>query len=139
MSRQIDPENLSNDDKVYILHRPSLRREFILQGYGDPLEGFDPKAPEEPEEDDLSESVSGSVEGSTQQPSDTVEEEDDEEDDPAKQWNTDMTNAELQAVIDARNADYEDDEKITPEGKNKADLIAALETDDRELAGDDEN
>lgn len=42
----------------------------------------------------------------------------------------DMTKDELQAEIDARNLNRGDDDKIKPEGKNKPDLLKALQADD---------
>ena len=38
MSKAIDPHYMSEDDVEYVRQRPNLRREFILQGFGDPLE-----------------------------------------------------------------------------------------------------
>lgn len=62
-----------------------------------------------------------------------------EEELPAeKQWNSDMTKKELDAVIAARNADYDDDEQIVVAKDDKASRIAALEQDDKELAGDED-
>ncbi len=42
----------------------------------------------------------------------------------------DLKAADLKAEIERRNADRDDDAKITPAGKKNADLIAALEADD---------
>lgn len=42
----------------------------------------------------------------------------------------DMTVDMLKAEIESRNAENGPDEQIAPKGKNKADLIAALEEDD---------
>lgn len=54
----------------------------------------------------------------------------------SKQWDSGMTKSELRAVIDARNSDYEDDEKIEPSEDKKDALVAALTQDDKELAGE---
>jgi hypothetical protein len=44
-------------------------------------------------------------------------------------WTVDTLNAE----IDRRNADLEEDERIAPEGRKKDDLISALEADDQAI------
>lgn len=54
----------------------------------------------------------------------------DEPADPLAGWDESMKNAELQAVIDARNANRAEESQIVPEGAKKADLIAALQQDD---------
>jgi hypothetical protein len=182
MSREIDPENMTADDVEYVRQRPFLRREFIMQGLGDPL---DPDYPGlvggEPQETDEERELREAQEKREQEERELAEAREREEQarvaaeeaeadaanaeadelrkseaaeaeaaaadagDPAfeqleesKQWNPSMKKAALEAVIEARNADYDEDEKIVVEGEGtKADLVRALEQDDRELAGEE--
>lgn len=54
---------------------------------------------------------------------------------PEQRWTKDMNKAELLSVIEARNEDYEGDDKIDVGSKpTKTELINLLETDDEELA-----
>lgn len=173
MSREIDPYNLSEDDKVYISQRPGLRQEFILQGLGDPLsDDYDPGNPDDDSDDsddgydedgypvnseypkpdnwsDLSDEEKRDYvyNGPTNprpsgDPSENVGGDDDTNalDDlpPEKRWGEGMTQPELLKVVKARNADYDDDEKIEPESNSKDDLVAALKADDQELLEDDD-
>lgn len=127
MSRQIDPDNLNAEDLLYIAHRPQLRQEFILQGYDDPLEGFDFSVLN-PNEEATYGKIAEPGEGSG-----------DEED---SDWNKSMPKADLLAAIVARNEDREEDDLITVEGfegniseasvedVKKDPLIAALKADD---------
>lgn len=43
---------------------------------------------------------------------------------------SESTVKELRAEIDARNTDRDEDDQIVPDGKNKPDLVAALQADD---------
>lgn len=154
MSKYIDPENMSPEDVVYVQQRATLRREFELQGLGDPTvkgyEGHDfdwdshfdengkfrdePIEPE-PEPNEPNEPNEPADDGEA----DEADEDGEEELPVEKQWSPDMTKAQLDAVIEARNADYDDDEKIgKPEKDNKQSRIDLLEQDDAELAGDED-
>jgi hypothetical protein len=142
MSREIDPYNLSEDDKVYISQRPGLRQEFILQGLGDPLsDDYDPGNPDGDDSDDgdtdpVPAGEPDPNEETNPRPSATPDDEDtDALDDlpPEKRWGEGMTQPELLKVVKARNADYDDDEKIEPKSNSKEDLVEALRADDQEL------
>lgn len=50
-----------------------------------------------------------------------------------------MTAGELRAEIARRNEAREDDERIVPEGRKNADLVAALEADDAAAAEDEDS
>jgi hypothetical protein len=123
MSREISREaleegTLSDDEKAYIAQRPQLRQEIILQGYDDPLEGYeyDPFGP---------------VAGSATVSEDEGPSEDGDED--PKVWNKSMPKAELRAVIEARNEGRDpegDDYIVVEDDAKKDDLIAALSEDD---------
>lgn len=152
MSREIDPNNMTADDVIYVQQRPTLRREFIMQGFGDPLDPNYPGLVEKPEQSETDaareerEAAEKEAETAEAKARQAQEEElaaqraaadgpdEDEDEDDGKSWNESMTKAELKAVIAARNADYDEDEQIEPDGDNKSDLIAALEQDDEELA-----
>lgn len=167
MSREIDPHNMTADDVIYVQQRPSLRREFIMQGFGDPLDPDYPGLVEkaEPSETDEAREAREAAEAEVAEaeakareaqeaelaaqrnaateggsgPDDANHDGDLDEDDlpENKRWNKSMSNAELEAVIEARNADYGDDEQIEPDSDKKKDLIAALEQDDEELLGEE--
>lgn len=115
MSRQLDPENLTEDDVEYVRVRPLLRQDFIRQGYGDPL---DPEYP-------------GLVSSDSE----------DDEDEETSNYSS-MDKAELEAEVESRNEDRLDEDKIVVEGTGsggkvtKKDLLAALEADD---ADDDDD
>lgn len=176
MSREIDPENMTQDDVEYVRQRPSLRREFLMQGFGDPLDPDYEGLAEKPEEDESEEGKArreAEEAAKEREEAETREREarqaeadaaaaaaaeggagpDDSNKDPdspvepdelpeSKQWTKSMDKADLEKVVQARNEDYEDDEQIVVEGTGKdgkvtkADLVSALEQDDRELAGD---
>lgn len=102
MAREINPNKLSADDKLYLRDRPWLVQEMSLQGYEIP--------------DDLADPVS------TQ---DDTDSEGDESYD-------DLTVARLEEEISRRNAEYDEDSQIVPASGRKADLVAALEADDEE-------
>lgn len=183
MSRYIDPSNMSPEDVVYVMTRPTLLREFQMQGLGDPTvedyEGhdfdwstyFDEKGQLRPEpleteseearaareaaeaqdaadkaaleakqkaDEERAEAERAEAERLAAEAAEAAAEGEDEL--PAeKQWNEDMTKAQLDAVIAARNADYDDDEQIgKPEKDNKQSRIDLLVQDDKELAGDED-
>lgn len=118
MSREIDPENLTEDDLEYINQRPMLRQEFIMQGYGDPLEGYTPKTIHGGEPETPVAVYSEPGESGTEPVSEPVGEEETEGDD-YDSWKK----AELEAEVEKRGLDA---------SGNKADLIAALREDDAE-------
>lgn len=62
---------------------------------------------------------------------DELDDEDLDEDGEVSEYEK-MTKAQLQAEIDSRNEDREDEEKITPGGTRNVDLIEALEADDED-------
>jgi hypothetical protein len=174
MSKYIDPEHMSPEDVIYVRQRPTLLREFDLQGLGDPTkEGFeghdfnwstyfdengnlreealdeDNEDPDEPSGYDVDGFPDGFSKPKPDNWSDMSDEEKrefvygsatEEEDElpEEKRWNPDMTKAQLDAVIAARNADYDDDEQITIAKDDKQSRIDALQQDDAELAGDDD-
>lgn len=139
MSRYIDPENLSNEDLLYIAHRPKLRQEFILQGHDDPLADFDFSVLNPNEEETYGVIAEDpSPEGESTDPGTEAD------------WRESMTKAELLAVINARNVEYADDgadlieiegvEDLTSldvEDVKKDVLVAALKADDEELNAND--
>jgi hypothetical protein len=110
MSREIDPDNLSADDVEYVRVRPMLRQEFIMQGYGDPL---DPEYPglnfdAEGDEDEDEEGDDNEEEG----------DEDPDEEPDYSEWEY----ADLKEAVKDRG--------LEPESKKAEDLIAALVADD---------
>lgn len=123
MSKQVDPDNLSEDDVEYIRQRPTLRREFMLQGLGDPLSddypglNFTPStSPEDEDEDDEDDEDEDEDEGG------------DSEDPDYESWNKDR----LKAEIESRNQDRDDDDKIAPASGKNAALAFALREDDKD-------
>ena len=158
MSKAIDPHYMSEDDVEYVRQRPNLRREFILQGFGDPLEedypglisnqdvdeeepdgSGDDSNPDNPDGSDSGSEPEGSS-GSDGDDGDGEEDEDEDEEpitlDESEQWEPEMKNAELATVISRRNEgrDPESDWFIQPEGDKKGQMIAALEADDQRIA-----
>lgn len=138
MSKEIDPSYLSEDDIVYISQRPSLRREFILQGLGDPLdENYPGRISNQTEE-----SEPDTEEPDTEEPETEEDEESEtgEDEEPItlreeEQWDKDTSKSGLERVIEARNEgrDPDSDWFIQPEGSNKPDLVAALSADDQRI------
>lgn len=117
MSRQLDPSALDEQDVAYIRDRPFIQREFIMQGFGDPLSrDYDGLTFEYPEEDEADAS------------DDTGDATEDTTEDPGYE---DWKNKRLEQEISDRNADREDDDKIVPEGDNKAAMALALREDDK--------
>lgn len=112
MSKEIDPNDLSKDDVEYIRQRPNLRREFVLQGFGDPLESDYPGLNFSPDQEE-------------------EETEDEGEDDSSEDYE-DWTKDRLKSEIDRRNADREDDDKIVPQSNKNAALAFALREDDKD-------
>lgn len=109
MSRDIDPENMTQDDVEYVRQRPTLRREFMLQGYGDPLaEDYAGLVESDGDED---EEENEDPEGS---------EENGDEDEPYSEWDY----ADLKAEVARRELETDDQKKET--------LVAALEEDDED-------
>lgn len=148
MSREIDPYNISEDDKTYISQRPGLRQEFILQGFGDPLsDDYDPNGSDDAGDggdgdDSVDPGTPDPNEDTNPRPSDTGDTGDTEawvHDDPQKRWGEGMTQPELLAVVNRRNADYDEDEKIVPESRSRENLIAALQADDEELQSEEDD
>lgn len=104
MARELDPNDLSRDDVVYINDRPWLVNEFKMQGHDLPsLDSFEDEADEADED--------------SEQEEETVD------------YN-DWTVARLKEEIANRNEDRDEEDHIVPEGSNKPDLVAALEADD---------
>jgi hypothetical protein len=132
MSREISREaleegTLSDDEKAYIAQRPQLRQEIILQGYDDPLEGYE----YDPFGQKAAMSDGRPVAGSATVSEDEGPSEDGDED--PKVWNKSMPKAELRAVIEARNEGRDpegDDYIVVEDDAKKDDLIAALSEDD---------
>jgi hypothetical protein len=119
MSKQIDPTNLSDDDKEYIKQRPWIRDEMILQGYDDPL--ADDSPPDSP---------IVTVDSHSEPPSDLSPEESSSSD--YAKWK----NKELEAEIDSRNEGRDEDR--LPKGKHD-EMVATLEADDESDDEDDED
>lgn len=146
MSKAIDPHYMSEDDVEYVRQRPNLRREFILQGLGDPLDedypGLISNQDVDEEESDGSGDDSNPDNPDNPDGDDGEEDEDEDEDkepitlDESEQWEPEMKNAELATVISRRNEgrDPESDWFIQPEGDKKGQMIAALEADDQRIA-----
>lgn len=141
MSRDLDLDNLDDLDLAYLAQRPLLVAEIIAATGEDPLEGYD--GPSSVEEFDRPNESGTLVAGSAtvdvphnlnvngQEVTPVSGEADDSD-----AWDEDMKKAQLQGVIDSRNEGREEDDKIVPEGTTKADLVAALEADDKD---DDED
>lgn len=139
MSREIDPMDLSERDIAYIKQRPMLRREFILQGYGDPLsEDYDPeksleefnKANEEAASQRNSEAPSPASEPTVVNGSETVSEDPGPGEAQSLEWDEKMKKDELQKIADARGLEVEgsgEDGKVL-----KQDLIDALSEADED-------
>lgn len=146
MSKAIDPHYLSEDDIVYIQQRPQLRREFILQGLGDPLDedypgrisnqtdgeqppsgdGDDNDPDNDPDNPDAGDGDDEEDEGEDNEPIELSEDE---------QWDKDTSKSGLERVIEARNEGRNEESEwfIRPTGSNKPDLVAALEADDQRI------
>ena len=121
MSRQLDPEALDKDDVAYIKDRPFIRREFEMQGYGDPLSPDYPGLTFDPSDSD-------SPAPSPADDDDDEDDEDEEQDDPGyEDWNKDR----LKAEIDQRNQGRNEDSQIVPESTKNAALAYALREDDK--------
>jgi hypothetical protein len=150
MSKYVDPENLSPEDVEYIKQRPPLRQEFILNGFGDPLDpeypglNFDPSELDDSDDSDDSEATSPASDGDTENPDDADTEDDEDEEDEApdpielsdeQKWDQSMSKSNLEQVVEARNSDRdpESDWYITPSGSNKGDLVSALQADDSRI------
>lgn len=126
MSRELDLDNLSEEDKVYISQRELLRSEIIAVTGEDPLEGWEP-------DQELHEDVPRPNQpGTPFHGSATVESPLNPQEEPRLTGNYDSApnKNDLKKEIDKRNEDREDDAKIVPEGSKRADLVAALEEDD---------
>lgn len=140
MSKDIDPNYISPDDLLYIRDRENLRQEFILQGYGDPL---DEKYPGLVDDDGNYLNGSGPDSSSPEPEGDLASEGDTNvqahlpED---QQWSDENKSDELKAVIEARNAGRDEADQIVPQGTGqdgnvkKDDLFAALREDDEKIA-----
>lgn len=148
MSKNIDPMHVSVEDLPYIQDRPFLRREFVLQGYGDPLEQdedgdytythlYDKNDNRVNEgSDDEPDGADPTLEGEGDSPNiqETLPED--------QQWEDQMKKAELEDVIDARNEDRDPDGEwyinIVGSGSSgdvvKDDLLNALRNDDLRIA-----
>lgn len=134
MSRQLDLENLDEDDLAYLAQRELLVQEIIAVTGENPLEGYDPE-----ENDPLGEFKRPVEAGTRVAGSATVTVPGFPDSGPeVSAWNETMKKAQLQEVIDQRNENREEDQQIVPEGDKKADLVAALEADD-ELANETHN
>lgn len=115
MSKQIDFEQpLSEEDTAYVLQREWMLRDAKLAGHTVILHGEEsPEDGDEPESDDQN-----------------------EEDGEEEIDYNDLKVDELNAEIDARNEEKDEDEQIVPESSKKADLIAALVADDEAAASE---
>jgi hypothetical protein len=146
MSKNIDPDYMTEDDLAYVRDRPTLQQEFILQGYGDVLA----------QDADGNYTYAGLVDkdgeyinGSGPNKDDSEGEVDDGGDTNVQssmpeneQWTDEMDKEALQAVIDARNENREPDGdfyiNVNGTGSNgavkKSDLSDALREDDTRVA-----
>lgn len=106
MARDIDLDDMSNDDLIYLSQRASLIKELELQGY-----------------DDIRERIDAAVNGGSADsaPEGDEEEDDEEEDDDEVDYNT-GTVKELREELKSR--------ELSTDG-DKAELVARLEEDDR--------
>jgi hypothetical protein len=119
VARDIDPNNITADDLVYLNQRPWLKEEIRLQT-GKSLEDL-------MSEDDL-ESAQDENDLSTPEPDDGTEVEEDstDEDEPYSEWEY----ADLVAEVKSRNEDRNETTEIKPISRSKEHLVAALEADD---------
>lgn len=138
MARQIDPFAMTEADVAYVRVRPMLRREFIMQGLGDPL---DPDyeylvlGDEEPDEEE--DESSSNPEGETpEEPDEETGDDDETEDDESEEESEEsvdydeMSKKDLEALINKRNEGRDEGDLIKPEGRNKTALAHALREDD---------
>lgn len=120
MSRNIDPNALTPTDVEYIRVRPNLRREFLLQGLGDPLE---PDYPGLVDEDgnpiEPSEAPSPASDDS-ESDGDTGDDGDDGDDGDAEDYDS-WKNKELKAELEKRGL---------PVSGNHDELVARLQESD---------
>lgn len=122
MSRQLDPEALDEQDVAYIKDRPMIRREFVMQGFGDPLD---------PEYPGLTFSSSPSPEDEQDDTEDDGDGDDAEKkEDPGYE---DWKKKDLLAEIDRRNQGRDEDSEnyLSPESEKNAALAHVLREDDK--------
>ncbi len=131
MAREIDPENLSEDDKQYLLERPWMEEEFRRQGYEKQMDAYRKEAGDAPEQPKTPRDITtqDAALGTPKEPQPAPQvpgtEVPEEESDDYDTW----TKAELEVEIDSRNEDLDDNTKMSRTG-TKQELIDRLREND---------
>jgi hypothetical protein len=124
MSRSIDPNALTPLDVEYIRVRPNLRREFLLQGLGDPLEPDYPGLVDEDgnplEPSEAPSPASEEPDGTEPGDGDEKESDGDTEEVPGEDYDS-WKNKELKAELEKRGL---------PVSGNHDELVARLQESD---------
>lgn len=123
MSREIDPDNLTDDDVQYLVQRPFIRDEMVRQGYPDPFENLE--VDEDPMEARVvsTETTTEGTDGGDEAPDDY------------DSWKK----AELLAEVEKRNEERDEENKVVVNGTTKESLVYALRADDQGAFEDDDN